>query len=118
MHLVASVCVYVCTCICGQKIDLFGALPFKKKPAECIMLLDCGMKMPPKGFSTSSELYRWSMRSLCMFYLKPAVEYCIMVCHASLYTYYATCSSSARVCLREIDSTCSSAVITARVTVI
>ena len=66
--------------------------------------------------STSTELYRWS--NSCVFYFKASLRY-NMVCHASLFVHvvgYATCSSSARVYLREIDSVCS-AVITAHAAV-
>ena len=54
----------------------------------------------------SSELYRRS--NSCMFYLRPALEYCIIVCHALNFMQYATlCAAqrirrSARLC--EIDS--------------
>ena len=53
------VCMYVCMYVCDPKIDRFNVL-HKKNPAECIILLDRGIWVPPKWFSMSCELYRWS----------------------------------------------------------
>ena len=104
------VCMYVCMYVWhydGQKIDLFSALPFEKLLLCVLYYLILEFKCLQSGFLHPAELYRRS--NSCVFYLRPALEYCIMVYMPHL---YAICNilcvaqwRSARLC--EIDSTCS-----------
>ena len=80
VYVCICVCVCVCVCVCGQKIDLFSVLLFEKFLLCVLYYLILEFK---RGFLHPASC---TDGAICVFYLRPALEYGITVCHALLYT--------------------------------